>query len=78
MGDFIPTLCGLPLTMHVVLVLWQDPESLEVARLESGRPGMAGPPAQVRDAAVWTGARAKALERVGLEMSRRWRPSRGL
>lgn len=43
---------ALSLTMHVVLALWQEPESLEVARWETGRPGRAGPLAQVRDAAV--------------------------
>lgn len=69
---------ALPLTIHVVLVLWQDPESLEVARLESGRPGRAGPLAQVRDAAVWTGARGKGVERVGPEMFRRRSAPRGL
>ena len=69
---------ALSLTMHVVLVLWQDPESLEIARLESGRPGRGGPLAQVRDAAVWTGAQGKGVERVGPEMSRRWSAPRGL
>lgn len=48
------SLCSaaLSLTMHVVLAVWQEPESLEVARWETGRPGRAGPLAQVRDAAV--------------------------
>lgn len=69
---------ALSLTMHVVLVLWQDPESLEIARLESGRSGSVGPLAQVRDAAVWTGAQGKGVVRVGPEMSRRWSAPRGL
>lgn len=44
MGDFHPyAVQGLPLTMHVVLVLWQDPESLEVAGWSQGGQGGPGP-----------------------------------